>query len=833
MTVIVLLTGVALILVGLQLFIEPWTGWLVLKGKDEIPQIRVFAPEDTSVYRMVAEALRENLTRMGASADRRYRFKVQPDLTPSVGSLDTIVNLDRLKASEGQHVYGIGLAQADVLYHYVFGGHPELDTPRTSSNIRSMARMFDEWLFIGVPNTQQGKTQTATYDPEFVSAARHVCAQEVGTGSMVTAINMGRTMESSWLSSLHDCSPPCFKEFAELEGPPVDEPPEKTASTGEPSDAESSGLCVKVRARFEGSSLKSRANWHYLGLPKATAVAMASVFDKSYSFQEDVLARDYPDSARPDTASSTVAVDAILVLSRDMPPPVVGAMQCLVDDWDVKICHVRARSGFRCTDYALPRVDRKTKKTLKASDFCTKIRTAALDLKRKTLLTAAERHDLRFGNLPISRHGATIVGDLGPISALLIRLSLGQLQGLAILLLGGFLFFYSRAIGRAGMHTWLHLHGRSVRTWLYRSLAFVLAHAVIAVLIWLAESHSQALLANDKFVAGGIISAFAWVIKYVATGNGDVNFQSPWALTCVASLKLGWGIAVLVIGYDFQKRAMDYFKAVRMKNHVVVIGWNSGTPSLLEELTIEHDCFVIPFLTSPVWTGSPRASILPEPVTALSESALHQAQFSLAAAVVIVADHEYAKSKGMGVDSLTLRNIESCRRFETSTKVIPRKRLIAEIMEPENVPVADSLGQLDSASFDALCTRQNSATFMAQVALKPALAQLFKELATTKDESNELYMVRASDLQAIVAFGTFDELKLLLAGQTGEFRVVPIGIQKSLERRLRVNPDSRDAMVEAEDEIAFLARSREQVFLAAQALDASKHSGKRAISASG
>lgn len=784
--------GIMLLVLGLQLMVEQSMGWFLPFGGGKRPDVvvRIIGPSDnTTAYGKVARVLHASLSKIGESQE----FTVEDnEKAKTIGSLETIVELDKLTGKSGSP-FGVGIAQADVIYHYVFGGHPELANARTSSNIRSVARMFDEWLLIGAPSN----TPTPAFiSAEAVASATSACGQEVGTGSLVTAINLGRSMQAPWLSAVHDCSPGCFDTFSD----------DGQINISRQIKVAPNALCLKVRA-----PTVAQPGWRYLGIPTPAANSMVSVFDKSYSVvPPEEFATRYPDPNRA-TDLTTISVGAVLVVSREMPTKVVAAIQCLLDSWDDAVCAAPHKDAFDCGELHVPKVEPSTIDALMETGFCARMPRPPIE--------EAARHAIRFDNLPISRHGATIVSDLDPYSAFLVGLSLRQLQGFAICLLGTLVLVYAKIRRYLLGQTLFRLHRRTVRRWATRFLGFVAAHALIAILIWLAESHSQALLANDKFVAGGILEAGEWVVRYVVTGDGAINFQSPWALTFVASLKLGWGLAALALGYDIQSRARAYFKVFRMTHHVVVIGWNSGTPALLGELLNEHDCVVIPFrnVMAPESPNRHHITTVQDPITALDDESLRQAQITAADAVIILADRERAELLKIDVDAHTFRLVELYRRLEKEGN-FGKKRVIAEIIQPENVPIVHRLGECGAGTFDSLCTLQFSSTFIAQMALKPALGHFVRELATTTDASNELYMVGASELRKYFDFASFENLRQRFAVGAGPNRVVPIGFQCGTDQKVLINPDPSESTVREGDQVIFLARNREHVIGVAEAV---------------
>jgi hypothetical protein len=169
--------------------------------------IKVFVPfhlepgKVPSPYALTALHLIENLRDFEIEG-RKLSFEIKP----TQGSFESLTQLESL----GECHSGLAIVQADVLYHYSKGEHPQFAVKPTSK-VRGVAYLFPEWLFVTtsreVPTANNqcrvdNRSEAALQD-DFVRNASSSFAGDPGSGTRITAINVGRTLLTRWQFDLN------------------------------------------------------------------------------------------------------------------------------------------------------------------------------------------------------------------------------------------------------------------------------------------------------------------------------------------------------------------------------------------------------------------------------------------------------------------------------------------------------------------------------------------------------------------------------------------------------------------------------------------------------
>ena len=121
------------------------------------------------------------------------------------GSLSTLVAIDRPNEESSQsndkvtnadaeckaNCLNIGIAQSDVIYHYLNGGHPQIPIGNKYSDIRAIDRLFPE-IFI-IKSAAQGEIPALD-----VLSKKSICIGTIGSGHLITSLNIGNILGINW-----------------------------------------------------------------------------------------------------------------------------------------------------------------------------------------------------------------------------------------------------------------------------------------------------------------------------------------------------------------------------------------------------------------------------------------------------------------------------------------------------------------------------------------------------------------------------------------------------------------------------------------------------------
>lgn len=772
----------------------------------------------SSAYRELIEQLRAEL------AESRLRESVKLKFAPTEGALDTVLAIEGLAGDEvnstthaitrsngkrQKRPYGVGLVQSDVLFHFVQGGHPQLEFSRNVSNVRALARAFEEWLFIRVESSVSSEPLDLSW-PALLNAER-VNADGVGSGTMFTTINFARFAQPLWAGKLHH--PLLDKGTAGIQ------------------------FCVLSPKMYK------RERNLLFGIPATVASNLEGVHEDGYrqintqTFQDF---RNAPDSTAlvsngQGATDTTIAVDAILVVSREMPADVVHAMECVLWRWDRDICELPLRAEpYGCAELLSP-ISQHTR-----SRGATRIkRTGYCDLPTKQLPPTPEdrsddqhRSRVRLDDLPLRLHRTASIRQLGSLSRAVLHINGWWMLGL--LFASSAIFFY-REYQRFG--------GLSRSALVYEAvelgkliwpvaLGLSLGTAVLTTAIWVAEFHSQNIHVNGDFIAAGVRGALYWAFQFIFTNSSDVALRSIGATIYFGVMKLLWTVGSLTPSLTVLQNAWKRHAAVAKRSeHVVVLGWNNQTGDLLEQLVGEKGgAVLIPFVPPPA-TINPRVHILAT-ITDLSAEVLETAKISKAAALIIVADNRQADIRKVTTDMHTLQMVQLYRQLEFTHKLRSRPiRLVVEVVSNENLRLAQQLGQplqdkqeqgqgqgrtADANVCQVLSRKALTASLIAHAIVKPNTDAIFEGLVEN-NASDEFYEVTVARLHRELPFDNYNTLKQVLARTVGQVSATPVGLRlhdDAAPSQVHMNPSGEVAArpLGAQDTVVFIARDEPSIF---------------------
>jgi TRAP-type uncharacterized transport system substrate-binding protein len=704
------------------------------------PTLTIYGSDDSgSPYALFASYLHRRLTDDPRVANV---VRVEDKVGGTTGSLQTLGEIE--KKTPGKS-YGLGIAQSDVLYHYVKGEHPQLSVPKETSDVRSIARLFAEWVDVSAWVAPEDSGKTAD---ELLLMARDVCAEQIGSGSFVTALNIGRALGLPWTTKIRPC---------------------KRAEGGNPGT-----LSIQV---WSPSSLQRLGSYQSIGLRHSAAQVVVSAYPHLYAeVEKEAFAKQYRGTPVADADRTTVSVYAVLVTNRDLPVPVAESLRCILEDLDRAICDPARIPDDSCSD-----LDRwKEGNALyysqqiagfKAFRYCDK---PVEDHADKAAAVPAAKW--RTAKLPIARLGASVSSELDRFSRLLIRMDLRPLAAIAMLLVGLSL----AAVSLTGRHE--HLMPKAIRwlarfsnRWKWQLVLVGVAHVLVGLIIWVAEFHSDALSSNSDFVSGGAWGAMFWVLRFVTTGENPYKFQSIIAIAGIACLKGGWAAIGIGFSVTITKHLVRLLQGAKMSNHTIIIGWNERGDDVRAELkTLERPMYII-------GRGNNDDTEEEGTTDAITDATLKKAGLGRASAVVILGDAlQMAENGDSEVDLWTARTVALVRQVEKDIGRSTPVRIVAEVVRPANYDLIRRVGSVEGSddACEVSCMQRWGARYLAQMTVNPTIGSLFETLSITikKSGSYELYHLTFEELGRTEA--KLGELRAAAAATGARSKAIPIAIRR-------------------------------------------------------
>jgi hypothetical protein len=722
-------------------------------GSRSGPEIAIFSrcgdalPEkgqrERTPYCLLAHYLRDGL---------QDRFSIVLRKTP--GSLDTLIEMDARGPEPGARVRpALGFVQSDVLFHYVNGSHPQLPLARKTSEVRTVARVLREWVFFSVTKAHAERLRGV---PDPFLRARAVCVGRLGSGSLVTALNLRRILAGSAVE-VYGCDP----------------------KNRESKDWE---MGVYVQAPDRKLPVSS------LFLTEDSAEVAASAFPAPVLYRTVEVPAG---GSRSGSGTHTLTVDGVLVANTAVPYQVVRAASDLIEgictkrvavsDPPVSAWHLRnetriCRSGEKSARYdALP--------------------VAKHRAQIEKRLGLASWLLVRFTSFGVLRVFVFLVAFLAVISTIP-----GMLE----------------RIRRGDRPEALLRHAyRTRKGWLFLGVGFVVFHAFLAVLIWLTEYHDVGVRSDSAFLERGIGGAFAWVYSLFVTRSGPVQLESMWAVFWVGVLKAGWGVTGIALTVGLSKRFADRWEKRHMSEldgHVIVVGFNRRWENVVAELGRQHG---VEFacanwrdeLPLKVAGGRP---IVHHKIGGNRMEALKKLGVARARAIIVLADRDQAQAAEEDVDLWLCKLVREIRdgerAWENESGGVGRRHryIVCEAMRPRNVGLLR-----DNGADEVICVRAFGVQLLAHAATKRRVMDVFSDLLDTDPRSDELYFERLdpADFADGNLFVDVARVRMKRKQATTD-QQIPIGVRRRLngsgpalatgaERfKIILNPEGDDAKVD-------------------------------------
>ena len=219
----------------------------------------------------------------------------------------------------------------------------------------------------------------------------------------------------------------------------------------------------------------------------------------------------------------------------------------------------------------------------------------------------------------------------------------------------------------------------------------------------------------------------------------------------------------------------------KMKDDYVIAGWNEKGPGILEQLQSEdfqdRKHVVILAEESRAKGLHSHDHIHVEHGDSASESALRQVAVQAAHSVIVLAE-----SSEPLADARTIQTLLALRKICSERESKRQVPVIAEIVEPKNVGLAQYAGTQENGILEIVSSSDLGQRLLTQAAVHPGLSNLYRKLLTFEKHNSEIHVAPIPK-----GFKTFAEL----AAWTAEMRphgpdVIPIAIQRGKE--IFVNP---------------------------------------------
>lgn len=547
-------------------------------------------------------------------------------VSTTAGSFDTILRLERSNEP------AVGIVQADVLYHYLHGGHPQFPVGRQASKIRAVARLFPEWTHL--------RRQDEQSDIDSVSELR---VGPRGSGSFVTALNVSSYLAMPWRQSMltvKDGDDAKFEFF-------MQSPSENSAELREGNPA----FFTESQARIMSNALGGSVYF---------MVDPCELRRKGYEVSKDAA------------YNHLVSVEAILVATNNVSTETVDRLQAtlsFIDDTAATLEYPRSNS-----------------------DVLAKMRDELCRIASIRSIT----DENRYRRLPIATHPHIQAKRLNdPVSrAVLWFLDLPivwPVFSLLPLLVGTIALAKS-----SRERLFSSLSFRNVprlllewRDWLIGIVAFLVVHFLIAAFIWHAEFRS--LSPQPTEITKDVWSAVQWIWHLLTLNQLQHDLRSEYSLFWVAILRGTYWVSGITMAAVLTKTLADRLPKRRMMDHTLIIGWREGAEMLVKDLTMQGFDVVVVVFSKAAKNGAIAAiGDVPVKIELCSgiEDCFEKVDAEKAKRVVVLGDRYFSEeSRPADVDTWVLRCLHQLQDV-----LAEDTRVIAEVQMVSNVPLVKKYG---------------------------------------------------------------------------------------------------------------------------------------------
>ena len=701
-------------------------------------------------------------------------------ILPSNGSFDSLLQLERIEDEDGESNYGLAIVQADALYHYLHGKHDQIENPHENSKIRAVMRLMPELVSL---RTNPSHPQKRSFSEAVSEGAlvRGFCGR-VGAGHSITALNLRRLLELDVTFRFE---------------------PQPDLSTLERCEFRVDILSPRPGSVETGDSV--------VGLSKASANLMANSLGSTYrALHED--------------GRSYVFVDAILVATSSTPRHVIEG----VEDW------YKALPNQASLPSSKPYFGKLLGSSIQLGQGEDKIEPVqsipAEWITQNCLLGRSDSAALAGGepgvvgckncppehpkrrhawacatkDLPVASHFEIRLEHVDSFWRYLARQRILQYIGLAT---GALAFAFGIATllrQRRIRHPFRLKNALQIWKWKWRYArvaSFLLgAHFSIALLIWLAEIQAQSFVADSKIVSVTPFEVLARLFDYLIRQE-FYDLHSQMSVAYLGIFKLGYALGGIYGVGMISNYLLNWRQLNKMKNHVVVVGWNEHGPRLLKELQVTGPVLVVCVHSQDKIEELVNNSLTLEMPSMLFKR-LGQLSLESARAVILLADQGWSKILNEDPDLLVGRHALEIKGY-CERKNIEGLRVVAQVRRESHDPVVRELGVNK-----CLCIERFGIELLAQSALKPGVMDVVNELLHVRPDSNEIYFRSLTKEEVAEVGGDFMKLckRVMEDNYEREIRhkALVLGIRRA--GRLLLNPATDEQRrLQNGDEIVYLA----------------------------
>lgn len=330
---------------------------------------------------------------------------------------------------------------------------------------------------------------------------------------------------------------------------------------------------------------------------------------------------------------------------------------------------------------------------------------------------------------------------------------------------------------------------------------------------------------NENY-SGLLLSFWSGLITWINFGSKEPYTLIGRTTTTVMMILGVGGIAWLtgqIASFFVHKKLTGGRRMMsKLEGHYVIVNWNDKGCGIIDQLHSSDFkekrpiVVVTDFEKSPVPLKHEHEDVFHISDSTINEDLLKKTNIHRAKSVIILAK-KYEDVDGNPIrsgdltkeasDAISLLTILTIRKLCADEKV-KQVHIVAEILNPQKVKLADFAGMWGDGSVEIVSSQYMEQNLLAQVAVSPGVAEVYKDLLTFEKETSEIYGMKIPS-QFIGKY--FKEvLKFILELRDKNINIIPIAMSR--KGKVYVNPsDSHVDAIEDGDTLFVICDSEDDI----------------------
>ena len=298
------------------------------------------------------------------------------------------------------------------------------------------------------------------------------------------------------------------------------------------------------------------------------------------------------------------------------------------------------------------------------------------------------------------------------------------------------------------------------------------------------------------------LAFWSGLINWISFGAKE-PFTYTGRITAITMLIIGiggitWFTGTLASIFIHKKLMGGKRMIEKLENHYVIINWNDKAHGIIKQLRnpdLERKpILVVTDEKEPPFSLEYEHEDVLHIGGTINEALLKKAKVHRAHSITILAND---LNNSDAADAKTILIILAIRKIcEVEKKQVP---IIAEILEPEKVQLAEYAGVLGDSYVEVVSSKYVVQNLLAQVAASPGLTKIYNDLLTFGKNTNEIYSCKIPS--KFIGKKVSELFEWVIALKNKNINIIPVAISR--KEKTYINPSNSDINFIEDSDILF------------------------------